>query len=64
MLKRKSDARVQQLHLFHPPRSGPEWYSLPQPIRDEVVSLLASLFRAKARRASHGGSGRGGRGDE
>lgn len=50
MLKPRGQWRVQQLHLFHPPRSRPAWSELSPEIRNEVVGLLAEMFREHQRR--------------
>ncbi len=35
-----------QIDLFHPPRQTPSWRTLPSPIREQTVTLLAQLLRA------------------
>jgi hypothetical protein len=45
MLMRNSRRRVEQLNLFHPPRTTPSWTTLPPEVREEVLALLAQLFR-------------------
>lgn len=39
-----------QLDLFHPPQTEPEWHTLPEPARQQAVKLLAQLFREHQQR--------------
>ena len=34
-----------QLELFHPPRNGPEWRTLPVEVREQARQLLARMLR-------------------
>ncbi len=34
-----------QLELFHPPRNGPEWRTLPVEVREQARHLLARMLR-------------------
>jgi hypothetical protein len=41
----RSLPRTTQFALFHPPRRYPSWDSLPAPVRQQLIQLLARLMR-------------------
>ena len=43
--------RTTQFALFHPPSRCPSWESLPPPIKQQVIQLLARLMREHRTRA-------------
>jgi hypothetical protein len=51
---RPSRARLanDQLDLFHPPQTEPDWHALPEPARQQAVKLLARMFREHQQRLS------------
>ena len=51
---RYSRARLanDQLDLFYPPPTQPDWHTLPEPARQQAVKLLARMFREHQQRLS------------
>ena len=47
----RSLSKTTQFSLFHPPRRPPSWDSLPAPIRQQLIQLLARLMREHRARA-------------
>ena len=50
MRARKKTRRLEQLHLFHPPRRLPAWEDLPAVSRQTVTRLLAHILQEHHKR--------------
>jgi hypothetical protein len=69
MLMRQSPWRDRslQLDLFHAPRKGPAWHSLPMDVKEQTRLLLAQMLRMSPVSLTPGdgaGKSRGSAGDE
>lgn len=50
MPQSRTQARLSQPTLFHPPQTRPQFQGLPQDIQDKTIRLLARLLRLRADR--------------
>jgi hypothetical protein len=55
-MRRVKTQRADQLNLFHPVPTTPQWALLPPETRQRTLSLLARLLRHHRRRLLGGGS--------
>jgi hypothetical protein len=54
-MRRQRAQRADQLNLFHPAPTTPQWALLPPETRQRTLSLLARLLRHHRRRLLGGG---------